>query len=201
MDISRLSDRLINVMLCCLMLAFFYVHISLFIEEWRLSLLLISIFELIVGVFFLIRRSATSIMRDWRAWSAAIIATFGVFLVRPVVGIEDLIAGQVLQVFGLVLQIAALLSLNRSLGIVPANRGIKTGGLYRWVRHPLYTSYLFSHAGYLLSNPSWYNVLILAGSYAFQFARIHFEEKELSQDPEYRQYKENTHYRLLPYVW
>ena len=38
------------------------------------------------------------------------------------------------------LQIAAVLSLNRSFGLLPAHRGVKSDGLYRWVRHPLYTA-------------------------------------------------------------
>ena len=56
--------------------------------------------------------------------------------------------------------IAALLSLQRSFGIVPANRGIREGGLYRIVRHPLYAAELLVFLGVVLVTPTPWNILI-----------------------------------------
>ena len=46
-------------------------------------------------------------------------------------------------------------------GIVAAHRGIKTGGLYRAVRHPIYAAYLLAFGGFVLAHPSGYNTLVL----------------------------------------
>ena len=40
-----------------------------------------------------------------------------------------------------------------------ARRQLKTSGLYRLVRHPLYASYLLSYLGYVLANTNLRNVL------------------------------------------
>ena len=50
--------------------------------------------------------------------------------------------GQALQLIGLGLSIAAIASLGRSFAVVAANRGIRTAGVYRFVRHPLMLGFL-----------------------------------------------------------
>ena len=69
---------------------------------------------------------------------------------------------------GILLQVAAKLALARSVGIVPANRGIKTSGPYRFLRHPMYAGYLLTHIGFLTLNPSWWNLAAYALCYALQ---------------------------------
>ena len=96
------------------------------------------------------------------------------------------------------MQIVAILSLNRSFGIVPANRGIKTGGLYRLVRHPLYLSYVVHQIGYVLNNWSEYNICVFVGATLFQVLRIYREEQFLISDPAYRAYMSRTRSRLIP---
>src|SRR5208283_1612325 len=53
-----------------------------------------------------------------------------------------LIVGASLEFVGLVLVVSAFLSLNRSFGLAPENRGIKTAGAYGFVRHPMYLGYI-----------------------------------------------------------
>jgi hypothetical protein len=77
-----------------------------------------------------------------------------------------------------------VLSLNRSSGLLPAHRGVKSDGLYRWIRHPLYSTYLLAHVGYLASNLSWANFLVVVTGAAFQVVRILQEERLLLQYPE-----------------
>jgi protein-S-isoprenylcysteine O-methyltransferase Ste14 len=45
----------------------------------------------------------------------------------------------VLVLVSVAIMIYARLSLGRSIGYVPADRGIVTSGPYRFVRHPIYT--------------------------------------------------------------
>lgn len=56
--------------------------------------------------------------------------------------------------------VGAKLCLWRSFGLVAAHRGLKAGGLYAVVRHPMYAGYVISHVGYLLVAPSWWNLAI-----------------------------------------
>jgi protein-S-isoprenylcysteine O-methyltransferase Ste14 len=103
-----------------------------------------------------------------------------------------------LILFGNVVQISGKLFLRRSFGIAPANRGIKRDGLYRFVRHPIYAGYLFTHIGILLIMPSLVNLVIYAIGWWAQILRIQAEEAWLTQDPDYRDYQAQTRWRLIP---
>jgi protein-S-isoprenylcysteine O-methyltransferase Ste14 len=104
-------------------------------------------------------------------------------------------------VTALSLQIAAKINLNRSFGIVPANRGVVTDGFYSVIRHPVYASYLIGHVGFLLLNPNWWNLAVYTVGLCFQVARMIMEEGLLSEDPEYAAYLRHVKYRLLPGVF
>ena len=55
---------------------------------------------------------------------------------------------------GLIVVIVGKMSLGRSFGLMPANRGIVSTGLYRVVRHPIYLGYLITHVGFVAANPT-----------------------------------------------
>ncbi|MEO6092361.1 MAG: methyltransferase, partial [Novosphingobium sp.] len=58
--------------------------------------------------------------------------------------------------------LAAKLCIGRSFGVIPANRGVKRGGVYRVVRHPMYFGYMLNHVGLLLLYPSAWNLAVYA---------------------------------------
>ena len=58
-----------------------------------------------------------------------------------------------------VIVIAGKLSLGRSFGLIPANRGVVSTGVYRFVRHPIYLGYLITHVGFVVANPTMWNVV------------------------------------------
>jgi protein-S-isoprenylcysteine O-methyltransferase Ste14 len=91
-------------------------------------------------------------------------------------------------------------SLGRSWGIIPANRGIKTGGLYRIVRHPIYSSYIFLDVAYILVAFTWVNLVILFGAVLSLYMRTIYEERVLVKDPEYASYAQKTRWKLVPFV-
>ena len=62
-------------------------------------------------------------------------------------------------------------------------------------------SYLLSHVGYLLSNPTIRNGAMVGIGTALQVARIANEERFLSRYPEYRAYQDRTRWRILPFVY
>ena len=95
-------------------------------------------------------------------WAAGIVATFWPLLFRAMERPYDFAGGQILQSIGLLLQVAGIVPLTRSLGIVAANRVIKTDGLRRYVRHLLYHPKVLQQLGYVINNLSVRNSLSLA---------------------------------------
>lgn len=190
-----------NLLLAVMYLTFAYLHVVTFIATPRASLAMMVVVESILMVFVLIRRDPDATWHSWWTWLTMLGGTFGQLLFRPVPVAEDVLAGQAVQVAGLVLQVVALATLSRSFGLLPAHRGIKSDGLYRWVRHPLYTAYALSGLGYVISNFSVHNALVLTVATGFQVLRIRNEESFLRRYPDYVSYAERTRWRLLPFVW
>jgi protein-S-isoprenylcysteine O-methyltransferase Ste14 len=190
-----------NIALASCFFLFAYGHVENFIEQPRLSVFLIIITETIVAILLLVRRDPDETRHTWQTWVTTTGGTLTPFLLRPIDATEDVLAGQILQVAGALLQIGALASLNRSLGLLPAHRGIKSDGMYRFVRHPLYTAYIVTLAGYLISNFSVYNTIVVLAGTAFMVLRIRYEEELLRTYPVYASYAEKTRWRIIPSVW
>lgn len=173
------------------------------LETGRLSGLLLVSSELLVVVLTLARRQATSV--DRRSWSRVIAGASitGPFLLRTVDTIA-LAAEPVIflgSAVGLALVIAGKVSLGRSLGLLPANRGIVGGGVYRLVRHPMYLGYFLTHIAFLLGHTSVWNVSILVLADLATFARVGLEERTLALDPLYRRYVQKVPWRLVPGIY
>ncbi|HEY8037120.1 MAG TPA: methyltransferase [Methylobacter sp.] len=152
-------------------------------------------------VLYFVRREPNALIELPFAWLISIVTTLLPFLYRPVQEAflaELLDVGRYLQIIGVVAILGSLLSLRGSLGIVPANRGIKGGGFYRIVRHPLYASELLFFTGYVLSNQSVFNFFLLLLLFAMQYSRSRIEENFLINDPGYKLYMSCTRYRFIP---
>lgn len=161
-------------------------------------LLLIS--ETALMLFVLIRRPTGNISVRLGDWLLAIVATAAPLMIQPG---EDLLPalapiGVALVLVGNTGQLFAKLSLRRSFGIAPANRGIKSDGMYRFVRHPMYAGYLVVHIGILMLMPSVINLLVYAIGWWAQILRLKAEEALLSQDEAYAAYMAKVRYRLIP---
>jgi protein-S-isoprenylcysteine O-methyltransferase Ste14 len=160
------------------------------------------VLESLVVILFVLRRRPLRTTASPRAWLAAS-GTFIPMLLEPegaTLGGFGMLWGG-LQFVGVLLAIASLLSLGRSFGLVAANRGVQTRGLYRFMRHPIYASYTVTHIGYLLQNWSPWSISIVALTIAFQVWRIVEEERLLSSDPAYQQYQIEVPYRLAPLIY
>lgn len=190
-----------NLLLAALYLLFAYHHLTDFAATARPSMLLIVAAESLLVIFLLIRRDPDATWHSWWTWLTMLGGTYGPMLFRPTAATEDILAGQALQLAGLVLLIAAVASLSRSFGLLPAHRGVKTDGLYRWVRHPLYMAYSLIGLGYLLNNFSLNNAAILVVATGFQVLRLRNEEVFLRRYPDYVAYAERTRWRIVPFVW
>ena len=163
---------------------------------------LVMVAETSVVIFVLLRRSTPDISMRLGDWLLAITATYAPLLIMPVAtpdAVRVLIPAAVgLVILGNVIQIAAKLFLRRSFGIAPANRGIKTDGMYRFVRHPMYAGYALVHLGILALMPTMLNLTIYAIGWWAQILRLLAEERLLSEDPAYRDFMTKTRWRLIP---
>jgi protein-S-isoprenylcysteine O-methyltransferase Ste14 len=171
-----------------------------FLETGRLTGLLLLASEALVVVLTVFRRAPMAVDRSLRARLLTTLAMMGppfVVAVRSAPFIPDALSASVGAV-GLVVVIAGKLSLGRSFGLIPANRGIVSSGLYRFVRHPIYLGYLITHVAFVAANVNVWNIVLLTTSDIALLARALCEEKTLTQDPEYRAYRARVRWRLVP---
>jgi len=168
-------------------------------SNWFPLLLLVS--EGLVVLLLLIRRPTSQISMNLWDWSIAAGGTFLALLVAP--GEQSLApnAGAVLMLLGIMIHVGAKLSLWRNFGLVAARRGVTVGGLYLFLRHPMYAGYVISHIGFLLVVPSYWNLSVYLGVWTLLVLRIFAEERILSGDPQYRAFMSRVRYRLVPGVF
>ncbi len=162
-----------------------------------IALTLVSCFAL----FFLVRGAPRQHNQSVRDWLLALCGTYLPPLIRPAAAMHDSVLLQGLQIAATCFAIAGILSLNKSLGLVAANRGIKTEGVYRFVRHPIYAGYLLEFSAFWAQNITLPNTLLLVTWIGCEVARIFAEEKLLVLDPDYAAYMKKVRFRLLPGVF
>jgi protein-S-isoprenylcysteine O-methyltransferase Ste14 len=196
-------SRVLNAFLVVLCVAFAYAHLARWLETGHPVGLGAVLLESFTAFLFLTRRSPQATSHRPLAWAAAAFGAFTMLGARPV---ADPSAGpfalfELMQLAGFGIVVAALGTLGRSFGIVAANRGIKTQGLYGFVRHPAYTGYLVSYLGYVAENPSARNAILLVVATGAQIVRMSEEERMLHSDDTYRDYLAKVRCRLVPYVY
>jgi protein-S-isoprenylcysteine O-methyltransferase Ste14 len=159
--------------------------------------------EGLVVVFLLMRRPAVTISRRPNEWLLALAATISPMLVNTGIGdpLIPVMVAAFLMLMGTLVQIWAKLTLGRSLGLVPAHRGLKSSGPYRYVRHPMYAGYMLSHLAFLLVNPTLWNFAVYGLCYSLQIPRLLAEERLLRQDSSYGAYESVVRSRLIPGVF
>lgn len=179
---------------------FAYRHMLAFHNTGDWSYLMLCVSETLTAGFFVFRSAPATVSADPLDWLFAVAGTFTpLFFVPASWGL--LPAAKNLIVFGTVLQIFGLISLNRSFALVAAKREIKTKGMYRFVRHPLYAGYLLIFTGYILANTTLMNFVLYVMTMGFLFVRMVREEKHLVLDPAYGEYMQQVRYRVIPFVF
>ena len=194
---KRGRELLLDLVVGLVWLLYAAAYLRQVLDTRRLLGLGLMMFYTLVAVFFLLRVPN----RKQCVWWETALAVGGTFLpiglLRSVESGPKL-AGEILQSLALLGMILALISLGRSFGIAPADRGLVTSGLYRWMRHPLYAMETVFYVGFLIANPAWRNLVGLLLCLVVHVIRIQREERILSG---YQSYAGRVRWRLLPLVW
>jgi protein-S-isoprenylcysteine O-methyltransferase Ste14 len=198
---KHLRFAMANVLLGGLYYLFLLQYWKAFLEQPRLSHLLVVVVSFLCCGFAMVRKDPQKVEHSPLAVLATTGGTFMPLALVPAGSADIFIMADILQIAGIVFQVAALVSLNRSFGTLPAYREIKSSGCYRYVRHPLYFAYTIDIIGFVINNPGAYNIAVMAVGITFQVLRIHYEEGVLFQYPDYARYAVRTKWRLIPLVW
>lgn len=107
---------------------------------------------------------------------------------------------------GAVISTKALFDLGRKqLSIWPApvpGAKLKTGGMYQYVRHPVYAGVLLACLGYAAATGSPERFALTIGLGLFLSKKISIEEQFLAETyPEYSSYQEDVPHKLIPRIW
>jgi len=109
--------------------------------------------------------------------------------------------GVILITTGALLSIVSLSTLGQRFGIRPALRGLTVHGPYRFVRHPMYLSYVLSDIGYNLQECNLGTAALVITGWIAMVYRIESEERVMAHHPEWAGYTHAVRYRLLPGIW
>jgi protein-S-isoprenylcysteine O-methyltransferase Ste14 len=195
---TRIIQAALNILVIALFVLLAVVSYGHFATSRSVrSFSILAVNAVFLGLF-LSRRAAKSETPRISLWLLSVTGTALPLLLRPTESAGFVSLGVVIQVIGMVMVAAGLLSLRRSFAVVPGNRGIRDGGLDRIVRHPIYVSELIALLGAVLASPTVTNWIIWLCECGLQVARARAEEDFLAADPVYRAYRERVPYRLLP---
>ena len=110
-------------------------------------------------------------------------------------------AGLALVMLAAGLSLVSLFVIGRFFGVRPALRGLATTGPYRFVRHPMYLSYVIADIGYNLQEWNSVTLLLVLVGWISLVYRIHAEERLLARHAGWLAYVHLVRYRLFPGVW
>lgn len=189
-----------NLSLAALWLFFLQRHYNQYLSTSDPRLLLAIIATSITVVMYLTRKMPIKVSLSPFDWAVAVLGTFAPLLFIPRAYALEPTISLVLLMGGTCIQILGLLSLRRSFGIVAAVREVKTSGLYRYVRHPIYLGYLLIDTGYVLGNTTPWNLTVLGLMISATGLRIIREEQILCSDSSYKEYCTRVRWRIVPGV-
>jgi protein-S-isoprenylcysteine O-methyltransferase Ste14 len=114
-----------------------------------------------------------------------------------------ILLGRTLEILGILGVLICAASLRRSLTIVPIPKeegSLSTSGLYRYVRHPMYTSVLILSLGIAIQSGSAIKYLLVILLYLLFHVKSVFEEKFLRlKYPGYAEYSAQIP-RFIPFT-
>ena len=114
------------------------------------------------------------------------------------------VAGDVLVAIGLGMSMLVVIQNSYAAAniTVEAEQQLVTTGLYGFVRHPMYFGNVIMMIGIPLALGSYWGLVLVIPGLIVLGLRIADEEDMLKQQLDgYREYMQQVHFRLVPYVW
>lgn len=111
--------------------------------------------------------------------------------------------GVVIFILGAILIVIAVLQLNINLSAFPsplADSKLIETGVFKFIRHPIYSGLILAFFGYAIVDDSGYKLLISVGLLLWFYFKSLYEEKLLIEKfPEYLEYKKRSG-RFFPWI-
>ena len=171
-----------------------------FLRTGHITGMLLLTSESLIVVLTIARRRAQVVDRSFIAAAMTTLSIAGPPLLRASASAplaSDAVTA-VMSAAGLIVVIAAKLTLGRSFGIAPANRGVVARGPYTIVRHPIYTGYVITHIAFVIAHPTVWNVAVVLVADSALIVRALLEERVLSADHSYQAYCTRVAWHLVP---
>jgi protein-S-isoprenylcysteine O-methyltransferase Ste14 len=174
-----------------------------FLRTGHITGMLLLTSESLIVVLTVARRRAHVVDRSFVAAAMTTLSVAGPPLLRasasaPLAG--DGVTAAISSA-GLILVIVAKLTLGRSFGIAPANRGVVARGPYSIVRHPIYTGYVITHMAFVMAHPTAWNLAVVLIADSALIVRALLEERVLASDSTYQVYCTRVAWHLVPGVF
>jgi len=203
LSIGALSDLIARAIVIVLFSLLSINLLNDFRQTGHITGLLLLASEALVVVLTLIRRRTAIVDRSAAGLVTTVLSLAGPPLLRTVAepGMVADMATAAASAVGLTLVVVGKLTLGRSFGIAPANRGVVIGGPYGLVRHPIYTGYLLTHVAFFAAHPTPWNAAVIVVADGALIARALIEERVLSRDEQYRSYCQRVGWHLVPGVF
>jgi len=162
--------------------------------------LLLLVSEFLVVVLTFVRRRANLVDRSASATAVTFVSVVGPLLLRASdeAGLLPDAATAGLLALGLIVVVVGKMTLGRSFGLVPANRGVVVAGPYAFVRHPIYSGYLVTHIAFILAHPYFWNIVLVVICDAALIIRALAEERVLDHDARYKEYCQRVGWHFVP---
>ncbi len=201
--LERLTDLFARAMVGTLFTMLSVNILADFMRTGRLTGLLLLTSETLVVVLTIMRRRATFVNRSFAAGLVTVVSVIGPPILRAsdASALAPDVVTTLLSAVGLAIAVVGKLSLGRSFGLVPANRGVVVRGPYNLVRHPIYAGYLITHLAFLAQYPTVWNISILLIADTALVVRALMEERVLSADAAYQGYCQRVSWHLVPGVF
>jgi protein-S-isoprenylcysteine O-methyltransferase Ste14 len=196
---------------------FNYWRAWVFLAVFALSTLIPSLYLLRTNPAALERRMRTGPVAETRPVQKFVSVVLGFSLVALiVVSVLDhrfgwspvptaiSLVGDVLVALGLGMAMLVVIQNGYAASTITVESGQKlvSTGLYALVRHPMYTGTIIMMLGTPLALGSYWGLVFVIPGLLGLAVRIGDEERLLKQELNgYRDYEQQVHYRLLPYVW
>ncbi len=161
-------------------------------EWWALPLFAHAILSACMLVLHRKTSRQAPLLQRLTAWASALLP-FAIQVNQSVP-----VLNRSLSLCGVVLAIWTIAALGKSFDVSPADRGLVKRGPYKWLRHPMYASELFSVVTIVVVEMSLRNILVTLVLIATLYLRIRWEEKIIKG---YADYGSQVRSRVIPGVW